>query len=328
VCKARHVRILVTGATGFIGLEVARQLADAGHRPRVMVRRISRAPLLGNLDVEAVHGDLESTPSLARAVQGIDAVIHLGGRATFESYDRLRPTIVDGTAALARAAADAGVAHVVYGSSLFVHDGTTAVTDETVPNPLLGYGRAKLDAEAVLSEVTRSGGPTAACIRLPHVYGPQSLLFGLVRRRWVVFPGRGSNPFAQLHVEDAARVLIAAAEQRWSGTASVADEHTVTWNDFFDVLTTFAPRTRVVRVPASIAATGAALAGAALGRLGPTMLSVDTVRGWNLSLPVATRRLWDALSLEPDHPTVMQGIPATLDGAVAFRWRHPVFDRS
>jgi len=138
------VTILLTGATGRNGSEVVRQLAAAGQPTRVMIRRPSRAPLLAGLDVEPLYGDLTSIPSLARAVKGVDVVIHLGGRTP-------------------------------------------------------------------------------------------SLLFGQVRHRKVVFPGPGDNPFAQLHVEDAARVLIGAALQRWSGTAAVADDETVNWNDFFEI---------------------------------------------------------------------------------------------
>ena len=75
------MRILLTGATGFIGTEVARQLSDAGHPTRVMVRRPSRASLLTRYEVEPVYGDLLAVPSLERAVAGIDVVIHLGGSA-------------------------------------------------------------------------------------------------------------------------------------------------------------------------------------------------------------------------------------------------------
>ncbi len=322
------MRVLLTGATGFIGSEVARQLATTGHQTRVLVRRQSRAPLLAGLNVEPVFGDLLAVPSLERAVKNVDVVIHLGARATFEPYSRLHPTIVEGTAQLARVAADAGVEHIVYGSSMFVYDGSTAVDDDTVATPTIAYGQAKLFAEAALSRTADSGGPTVASVRLPHVYGPQSLLFGLVRHRKVLFPGPGDNPFAQLHVEDAARVLIAAAIQRWSGTAPVADDDTVTWNDFFTVLGAFAPDVRVVRVPRQLARGAAAVGGSLLSRLGPTMVSADTVRGWNLSLSVTSRTLWSELGLDPRYPSVVEGVPATLDGSVAFRWRHPLFDLS
>ena len=322
------LRVLLTGATGFIGTEVARQLSAAGHSTRVLIRRPSRSPLLAGLAVEPVFGDLLSVPSLERAVEGVEVVIHLGGRATFEPYVRLHPTLVEGTTQLGRAAAEAGVEHIVYGSSMFVYDGSSAVDDHTIAHPLLAYGRAKLLAEAALARIADAGGPTVASIRLPHVYGPQSLLFGLVRQRRVLFPGPGDNPFAQLHVEDAARILIEAAIQRWSGTAAVADDEMVTWNEFFETLTTFAPNVRVLRVSRHLATSAAAVGGAFLGRVGPTMVSADTVRGWNLSLTLKSRKLWTELGLTPRYPSVVEGIPATLDGFVAFRWRHPLFDRS
>jgi len=123
-------------------------------------------------------------------------------------------------------------------------------------------------------------------------------------------------------------MLIGAALQRWSGTAPVADDATVTWNDFVEILTTFAPETRVVRVPRRLATGGAAVAEMVLGRRGPTMVSADTIRGWNLSLRLTSDRLWSELDLVPRYRSVLEGIPACLDGFVAFRWRHPVFDRS
>jgi len=97
-------RVLVTGATGFIGIEVSRQLAARGLRPRLMVRRPLRGIMLKHLDVEIVQAALRSPRSLIRAVKGMDTVIHLVARAAFESYERLRPSIVDGSMNLMRAA--------------------------------------------------------------------------------------------------------------------------------------------------------------------------------------------------------------------------------
>ena len=64
-------RILVTGATGFIGYEVSRQLASMGARPRLLIRRPLRGALLSSLDAEFMQGDLESPDSLKRAVEGM-----------------------------------------------------------------------------------------------------------------------------------------------------------------------------------------------------------------------------------------------------------------
>ena len=78
----------------------------------------------------------------------MDAVIHLGARATFESYSRVRASIVDGSRSLMQAAAASGVRRFVYGSSLFVYPGHAGpIGPATKTGPRLGYGRAKLEAE-------------------------------------------------------------------------------------------------------------------------------------------------------------------------------------
>lgn len=259
-------------------------------------------------------------------MHGVDAVIHLGGRATFEPYERIAPTIVEGTARLAHAAVRQGVRSIVFGSSAFVYGEGDTIDARTPAHPTLDYGRAKLDAEGVLDDVARANGIRVASLRLPHVYGPQSLMFGLVRKRIVPFPGDGENRFAQLHVDDAATALIAAAERGWDGTAPIADRWTPTWNQFFAVLGELAPRVRVVRFPTRLATAAARFGGPLLGRVGPTMVSPDTIRGWNLDLELVTDDVWDAIDAAPALPTIVEGIPATLDGVVAFRWRHPVND--
>ena len=82
-------KVLVTGATGFIGIEVSRHLAERGMRPRLMVRRPVRGLMLRNLDAEIMQADIRSPDSLRRIMSGIDTVVHLGARAAFEPYPRL-----------------------------------------------------------------------------------------------------------------------------------------------------------------------------------------------------------------------------------------------
>jgi nucleoside-diphosphate-sugar epimerase len=320
------VRILVTGATGFIGREVARRLSAEGARPRLMVRRPTRASVLAGLDVEVVHADLTVPESLPHAVAGCDAVIHLGGRATFEPARRLEPTFVAGTRALADAAAAAGVRRFVFGSSLLVHaPSAEAVTAATEPAPAIDYGRVKLRMER---ELAARGDLSVASIRLPHVYGPGDQLFANVRRGVLILPGRADHPFSHLHVHDAARVLVAAARSDWVGARGIADRDPADWSRFLAVLQRHLPRLVVVRLPAP-----AALAGPALMRLvrshlrTPDIFTPDTVRAWNMALWADPELLWGELGLVPEVPDVTVGIPRTLDALVDREWRHPVRDR-
>jgi nucleoside-diphosphate-sugar epimerase len=323
------VKVLITGATGFIGAEVARQLAAEGHQPRLAVRRPSRAALLGTLDAEVVFADLRAPDSLRRAVAGCDAVLHLGGRATFEPARRLVDTFVHGTRALAEAAAEAGVRRFVFASSLLVH----GPTDEpigalTTPDPVVDYGRVKLSVEGWLARYGEASGMSVASIRLPHVYGATDLLFGRIRGGWLVVPGRGSAPYGHLHVRDAARVLVAASRSEWEGASAIADRESVGWDVFLGHVAELMPDLHTLRVPAPLAWAGTtALSAATAWRDAPSLYTPDTVISWNLSLPVDPDALWDELGLEPELPTYREGIAATLDDCVAFRWRHPVQDR-
>ena len=321
--------VLVTGATGFIGVELVRQLSAMGIVPRLLVRRPHRAALLGSVDVEPVQGDLLAPSSLERAVAGVDTVFHLAGRASFESYRRLAPTMVDGSISLARAAAAAGVTHFVHASSLFVHGAASEPIDAaTPPCPQLDYGRAKLEAEESLADICSNAEMGLACLRLPHVFGPQSILFRQVRSGVAIFPGQMANRCGQLHVEDAARVLIAVAAQRWRGRSAVADSGTVTWREFFDLLHDLYPYFRLIPLPSRLALMGAAAIEPLLSRkTRPTLYTKDTVVGFNLDLPVAPDLVWSDVGDSPRYPTIFESLPAVLDGYVHYRWRHPLTDR-
>lgn len=111
-------RVLVTGATGFIGYEVAKQLSERGIRHRLLVRRPFRGIILKSLDCELVQGDLLEPQSLKRAVAGIDTIIHLGAVASFVSYRLVRPSILEGSRNLLGTAREAGVKLFVYGGTL------------------------------------------------------------------------------------------------------------------------------------------------------------------------------------------------------------------
>ena len=314
--------VLITGATGFIGIEVAKQLAKRGARPRLMVRRPERGRVLKNLDAEIMLADFQHPESLFRILNGIDTVIHLGARAAFESYARVYASVVKGSLNLMQASIKAGVKNVVFASSLLVYgDRNEPIDQGTQPSPMSGYGRAKLEAEQRLAKMAADAGICFVSLRLAHVYGAHSLLFDRIRHGIIYFPGRGDNLFAHIHIDDAARAFIKAAENGRSGIWVVADEHSCSWNDFFKTLQIYHPRLRVMHVPRSIA------------HLGTRMLSVlfrltsqanpypsGAIPCWNLSLPVIPGTLHHAVGVNPKFPTIREGIPAVLDDAISFYW--------
>ncbi|MDJ0667680.1 MAG: NAD(P)-dependent oxidoreductase, partial [Desulfobacterales bacterium] len=202
------IKLLITGASGFIGHEVARQLSFGGYRPRLMYRKLGDDCEICHFDADFVMGDLRSPNSLKAAVSGMDGIIHLGARATFESYATLKPSILDGSVALMQAAIEAGVRSFVYSSSLLVYRGTDApVTAATPVDPVLDYGRIKVDTEKRLAEMAASAGIAFTALRLPHVYGLRDLYFRQLAAGRLILPGLGKNIYTHLHVSDAAAAI-------------------------------------------------------------------------------------------------------------------------
>ncbi len=321
-------RVLVTGATGFIGYEVAKQLSDRGFKPRLLVRRPFRGMILKSLDAELVQGDLLEAQSLRRAVAGIDTVIHLGAVAAFVSYRMVRPSIVDGSRNMMEAARELGVKNFVYGGTLLVYGGQAQPIDQTTPAaPVLGYGRAKLEAERMMADMAGESGIRFTSLRLPHTYGARSLFFEEARRGRVLFPGRGDNLYAHLNVTDAARALIHAAEGGVSGSMVVADNLSCTWNELFKATRTFYPRLKITHVPKPLALLATGIMDLFhMTASSPNLYSAGAVRSWNLNLPVVRGTLSDLLGLDPLYPTIHEGIPAVLDESISFCWRHSMKD--
>ena len=111
---------LVTGATGFVGNHVARQLLAAGHSVRVLVRPTSQTAALDGLAVERVPGDLRDVLSLDRAMKGVRQVFHVAAdyRLWARNANEIYESNLAGTRRLFDVAAQAGVNRVVYTSTV------------------------------------------------------------------------------------------------------------------------------------------------------------------------------------------------------------------
>ena len=166
------MRVLVTGATGFCGRPLVARLVDAGYAVRAVVRGTPTPPFARAVDV--VQADLAAAIAWEPLLGGVDAVVHLAGiaharaRIPDERYDAVNHLA---TAALARAAHQAGVQHFVFVSSMRAQSGSAAdhvLNESDVARPTDAYGRSKLAAEAA---VAASGAPFTI-LRPVLIYGP------------------------------------------------------------------------------------------------------------------------------------------------------------
>ncbi len=163
--------LALTGATGFIGQHLLRELPKRGYRLRVLLRRPTAVPTWTS---SAVIGDLARPQNMSSALAGVDAVIHSAGLAQAMSgvpEDDYRVINTEATIGLARAARRAGAKRFVFLSSIRAQCGPTAdtvLTEAIEPRPTDAYGKSKLAAERGLAELDIDW----VSLRATLVYGP------------------------------------------------------------------------------------------------------------------------------------------------------------
>src|SRR5262245_17302029 len=159
-------RVLVTGASGFVGSAVARSLVEAGFSVRALVRSKSPRAHLAGLDLDFCEGELRDRTSLARAVAGSRYLFHVAAdyRLWAQDPSEIFAANVEGTRNLMEEAMSVGVERIVYTSSVATlgrrPDATAA--DESVPlgeeQGIGAYKRSKIAAERLVEAMVAERG--------------------------------------------------------------------------------------------------------------------------------------------------------------------------
>jgi nucleoside-diphosphate-sugar epimerase len=258
------MKILVTGASGFLGSHIAEKLVRGGHTVRVLLRETSDRSHLRGIVVEEAAGDVRERASLPAAVDGVDTVVHAAGLVKARDESEFDAVNDQGTANLLAALQGGGTPRrFVYVSSLAAHgpseDGKPRPLDAT-PNPVTAYGRSKLKGEervrAWATESSANGARrSAAIIRPPVIYGPRDRellpFFKLARWRLAPLLGRGNNAISLVYVEDAARaaaLVAGAGDEAPVVTYAVDDGEVYTWRDLVRAVE-YAINRRTLRLP-------------------------------------------------------------------------------
>jgi nucleoside-diphosphate-sugar epimerase len=290
------VRVLVTGASGFLGGVVCDELLQRDHEVHALVRREGSQPP----GTAALAGDLTDAGSLRSAVESVapECVVHLAAEiASQRDPAKVERVNVDGTRSLIAACEAAGVGRIVFSSTVVTGDAKGAVLDEETELPVeTAYGRSKQEGERLLRESTLE----EVIIRPSHVYGPGGWFVeefvDRIRQpgRFAVI-GAGENWWDVVRVEDVARACVDAAERAPAGALyHVVDDQPITFYDFVALAATALGKGPPRRIPAWLARV---VAGA------------DPVRAVTRSAKSSNAHIKSELGWEPCFPTAREGVP-------------------
>ena len=231
------MRVLVTGASGFIGSHVVEELLSRGYEVRVFLRYNSTG-YIGNLsklppgllqEVEMYWGDIRDFTSVARAVKGVEAVLHLAAQISvpysFQNPIDFAMNNVVGTTNVLKASLDAGVRKLIHVSTSEIFGGSDAPLSEDSPRlPRSPYAASKVGADAMVKSFYYSYGLNTLTVRPFNTYGPRQSLRALIP--WIILQALKGDTVRLgnlkprrdfTYVKDTARALVLALEANTEG---------------------------------------------------------------------------------------------------------------
>jgi nucleoside-diphosphate-sugar epimerase len=211
------MRVLVTGASGFLGGHVAELLSKRGDHVRALVRATSNRKHLASLsNVELFEGSVEEADRVRDAVEGVDAIVHSAGLIKARNTDEFFAINVGGTANLVDAARRRPIKRFVYVSSLEAC-GPSADGDPVPPdqeNPVTAYGRSKLAAEKVVLSAKDDMG--VVILRPGAIYGPRDgeilEAFKAIKRGLLPLVAGGQAKGVWIYATDCAQACVCAID--------------------------------------------------------------------------------------------------------------------
>jgi nucleoside-diphosphate-sugar epimerase len=243
------MKALVTGASGFIGSTLIKELNTIGWEAHALMRRTSNPAYLKGLQFIKTEGDLHNLESLKAAVAHVDCVFHLAGAVAAPNEAGYFKHNTEGTELLARAVAEVQpkLKRFVYVSSLAA-GGPSAYpdkprTEKDIDAPVSAYGKSKLEAEATLSKFKNLF--PVSIIRPPIVYGPKDkgvfIFVQTVARSLmpILSATNGQKLYSSIHAQDLCLGLIAAARTETpSGEVFYLSSNTI--NSYEEIMTAIA----------------------------------------------------------------------------------------
>lgn len=303
------MRVLVTGATGFVGSHVVDELLSRNMEACYIARSSSNHRWLKGKPVELREGSLYDPATLKAAISDVDAIIHVAGQIS----GRNEADFYRGNVTATRNILDAVR---TYRPSLtrFVHissgavsgpsrSATTPVTEDDRPKPLTAYGRTKAQAEDEVNSVASEVACTI--VRPPVVYGPRDeatlTFFQLINKGFAPLIGFDEKYVSMIHARDLARGIVDSMvhPSAVGNTYFITSEEAYTWQQIANVAAAVSGRRKLaaIRIPHKVVLAIAGTAGGISKLMGkPSVLNyekgIDMIQKyWTSSAEKARREL-------------------------------------
>lgn len=239
--------VLVTGATGFLGRQLAIRLANMGYKVHAMYRSESKLRGMEHRNIIPFRGSLEDADSIERAMKGCKQVYHVAAFADVWHRDPgfFYEQNVGGTEHVLSAARQCGVEKLVFTSTAGVlgpSNGTTNTEKKQFKGPhLTHYDRSKSRAEDIVREFAAEGLPSVI-VNPTRIFGPgfigksnaiTMMIDRYLKGKWRLIPGNGKSIGNYVYVEDVVDCHILAMEKGRSGERYIAGGENLSYNEFF-----------------------------------------------------------------------------------------------
>jgi nucleoside-diphosphate-sugar epimerase len=321
------MRVLVTGATGFVGNAVVHRLVEAGHKVRCMVRRGSNTGDLVDIVWEKTIGDLRSLDDCRAAADGMEAVVHCAALVTdYGPWKNFKQINVEGSRNLAEAALRVKVGRFVYLSTNDVLGATADRTiDDTLPYRKTGfpYPDTKIEAETLLFDLYRKRSLPLVALRPAWVYGPGDKTFipelvDAMNKGVMCYFGDKRNKIYLNYIDNLVDAMILALEKDEAVGRSylLTDDEPISWERLCkalaDGLDLKAPWITVPLVAAKAAALGMESAWSAARIKSRPFLTRYALKFMSSNLRYDINRARQELGYEP-RVDVEEGLERTID---------------
>lgn len=285
------MRVLVTGATGFIGRKFVARLVENGFDVVAFVRETSNTAVLPE-SMTFIEGDLFDRQSLKKAVQGCEAVVHFAAYFDFYPADKdlMFKVNIEGTRNLMNACVETSVERFIYCSTTETIGPVRfpPANEDTELNPTFGYGESKVLAESLIREITNSTGLPHVILRPTGVMGEGDfyVVFEAIQAlnecSWPAMPREDTKYIMFTHISDVVSGFMAAlnSQSAINNTIILCPDAPMNWRELVEFVCSYLgvnpPKLRVPTV---------------LAKLGMGVLSLLKNRG-------KTTFLWHAKSVQ------------------------------